>query len=203
VHEWVTDPPPLLARSGLPRNRLECTEGDPACDFGPAGDNACTFNIKLCFNVTEERLACAPTDVARVQLLQPPEAQPKDATTLANRDALETALAGLQGVVRGQCTRPRVKAGQLCRVNADCDSATGSANGVCKGRFVAFDPPLSTANACTNFASISVPLRQTAHGLKSASETLKLRASPSKDPVTGRKRPEDTDSLTLVCKPRL
>jgi hypothetical protein len=74
--------------------------------------------------------------------------------------------------------------------------------GPCIGRFAAFDPPLSTTNACTSFASISVPLRQTARGLRSGTATLKLTASPSNDPVTGKKRPKDTDPLTLVCKPR-
>jgi len=116
---------------------------------------------------------------------------------------LETALEGPQGMVRGQCTRPRVEVGQLCQANADCDSAPGSGNGLCKGRFLAFEPPLSTTNACTPFADISVPLRQTARGLMSGTATLKLKASPSNDAVTGKKRPKDNDSLTLVCKPRL
>jgi hypothetical protein len=66
---------------------------------------------------------------------------------------------------------------------------------------MAFEPPLSTTNACTSFANITVPLRQTTRGLRSGSKTLKLRVSPSNDPVTGKKRPKDTDSLTLVCKP--
>jgi len=202
MHEWLTDPPPLLGRNGLPMNRLKCTEGDSTCDFGPAGDLTCTFHVAMCFNVAERRFACTPTDVARVQLLQPSEAQPKDDAGLANRFALETALGALQGLVRSQCTRPLVKAGQLCQANADCDSTPGSANGLCKGRFVAFEPPLSSTNVCTDFASISVPLRQTTSGLRSGTKTLSLRVSPSNDPVTGKKRPKDTDSLTLVCKPR-
>jgi cysteine-rich repeat protein len=203
AHEWRAALVPTRNKKGMATTRQACTEGDPACDVGPAGDNACTFHVSMCFNVAEQRFACTPTDIARVQLLKPPEAQPKDATAVAKRDALETALGGLQGVVRGQCTRPRVKARQLCQANADCDSGAGSGNGLCKGRFVAFAPPLSTSNACTSFADISVPLRQTARGLMSGTATLKLTASPSNDPVTGKKRKKDTDSLTLVCKPRL
>ena len=199
THEWRAALVPARNEKGMPMNRQTCTEGDPTCDFAPAGDNACTFHIAMCFNVAEQRFACTPTDIARVQLLQPPEAQPKDATAVANRDALETALEGLQGLVRGQCARPGSKAGQLCGANADCDSSPGSGNGLCKHCFVAFDPPLSTSNACTPFADISVPLRQTSRGFGSV--TLKLKASPSNDPVTGKKRPQDTDSLTLVCKP--
>jgi cysteine-rich repeat protein len=201
AHEWRAALVPARNKKGMAMTRQACTEGDPTCDFGPADDLACTFHVAMCFNVAEQRFTCTPTDVARVQLLQPPEAQPKDATAMANRDALETALEGRQGVIRGQCRRPRVKAGQLCQSNADCDSTPG--NGLCKGRFVAFEPPLSTTNACTAFASISVPLRETARGLRSGTTTLKLKASPSNDPVTSRKRPKDTDLLTLVCKPQL
>jgi cysteine-rich repeat protein len=203
AHEWRAALVPARNKKGLAMTRQACTDDDPTCDFGTPGDNTCTFHVAMCFNVAEQRFACTPTDVARVQLLQPSEAQPRGDAGLANRDALETALEGLQGLVRGQCTRPRARVGQLCQVNADCDSAPGSGNGLCKGRFLAFEPPLSTTNACTPFADISVPLRQTARGLMSGTATLKLKASPSNDAVTGKKRPKDNDSLTLVCKPRL
>ena len=96
-HEWQAALVPARNSKGMPMNRQACTDGDPTCDFGPAGDNACTFHVAMCFNVTEQRFTCTPTDVARVQLLQPSEAQPNDATAMANRDALETALEGLQG----------------------------------------------------------------------------------------------------------
>jgi hypothetical protein len=50
---------------------------------------------------------------------------------------------------------------------------------------------------------ITVPLRKSGKTFRAGTKTLKLTAAPSNDPVTGKKGPKDTDSLTLVCKPRL
>jgi hypothetical protein len=90
---------------------------------------------------------------------------------------------------------------QACSTDADCDSAPGRGNGVCRHLVVVFQPPLSTADRCTDFAPITVPLKQIRGTFRAATKTLHLTASPSNDPVTGKKRPKDTDSLTLVCKP--
>jgi cysteine-rich repeat protein len=201
MHEWLTNPPPARNAKGLPFNRLTCTDDDPTCDFGPAGDATCTFHVALCLNVAEQRFACAPTDVARVQIQQPNELRPRDPTDTANRDALEGALAGTAGVVRGQCTNRGVKQKQSCSSSADCDSFPGSADGRCKGRLVAFEPPLA-AYGCTAFADIRVPLRQTAAGMRARRKRLRLSVSPSNDPLTGLKRAGDTDSLTLICNPK-
>ena len=192
--EWLTEPATtVVGRNGLPVRQLTCTDDDPLCDFGATtGDNACTFHVAVCLNVVDTRLSCSPTDVARVQLLRPNEAKPKDATATANRDALENALTTLGGMVRGQC-RNRAHRGQVCAVNADCDSNPGSGNGVCRGRFVAFAPPYSAENSCTAFAPIQVPLRQ---GVGAASATLKVKAIS--DPVAGQK---GHNSLKLTCKP--
>ena len=106
--------------------------------------------------------------------------------------------------MRGQCTRPRLKAGQLCQANADCDSAPGSGDGLCKGRLRGLRATAVHDQRLHVFRrSITVPLRQTTRGFGSGTKTLKLTASPSNDPVTGKKRPKDTDSLKLVCKPGL
>lgn len=194
-HEWQAALVPARNSKGMPMNRQTCTEGDPACDFGPAGDNACTFNVKLCFNVTERRFQCSATDIARVQL-----SQPQTATDRANRDALETALKGLGASVHGRCTS-RAKRGQTCAADADCDSAPSAGDGRCGHRSVVFQPPLATTDTCTDFASITVPLRKFGKTFRVGTRTLKLTASPSNDPVSGKKRPKDTDWLTLVCNP--
>ena len=174
--------------------------GVEQCDDGntTGGDRTCTFKVALCFNNEDARFACTPTDVARVQLLLPREAQPRDATDLANRNAIEAALVGVNGAVRGQCTLPVSKLHQLCSANADCDSTPGSGNGVCATRFVLFEPPLSARNRCTDFALVQVPL----HNNRMSSRTIRLSATPSNDPVTGRKRAADTDALRLVCRPK-
>jgi hypothetical protein len=112
---------------------------------------------------------------------------------------LEAALTGLGGAVRGTCTNRGPHQGQFCAGSADCDSTPGSGNGVCRGRFVAFVPPLSTTSTCTQFANITVPLSN--HGTARGTKTLRLGARPSKDPVTGKKRLTDSDTLMLICKP--
>jgi cysteine-rich repeat protein len=185
VHEWLALPVPPRDRNGLPIRRVSCTDNDPTCDFG-AVSGECTFHLAQCLNVTERRFACSPTDVARVQILSPRENRPRNPIDEANRDALEASLAGVGGVVRGQCARPLSKRGQLCTVNADCDSAAGRGNGRCRGRFVAFAPALSAADSCTSFADIRVPLGRT--------EKLLLSAAPS---AGG----SDLNVLHLRCKP--
>ena len=194
--EWSTEPATAVGRNGLPVHQLTCTDDNPLCDFGTAtGDNACTFHVALCVNVVDTRLSCSPTDVAQVQLLSPKEAKPKDAAATANRDALENALTSIGGTVRGLCANRGPHKGQLCAVNADCDSSPGSGDGVCRGRFVAFTPPLSTDNSCTAFARIQVPLKQTTTGFKAASATLRVKGISEGAGQKGH------NSLKLTCKP--
>jgi len=201
LHEWLAGAVAVRDRKGFPRNRIECTDDDPNCDFGASpNDNACTFHVAMCLNVTESRFACPAEDVTQVSLKQPNEVSPRDAIDAANRDALEAALAGLGGVIRGQCVNRGAKRGQLCAVNTDCDITPGS--GECQGRLVAFDPPLNAADRCTSVADIKVPLRTTTRGLRTGRKVLTLAVTPSKDPVTGRRRANDRDTLTLVCKPK-
>jgi cysteine-rich repeat protein len=195
LHEWFAGAVAARDRKGLPRNRIECTDDDPTCDFG-ADENACTFHVEMCLNVTDQRFSCPAADVAQVSLKKPNQLSPGDAIDEANRKSLEDALAGLGGVIRGQCTNRGPKHGQLCVVNTDCDTTPGS--GVCKGRFVAFDPPFSAADRCTSVTDIKVPLRTTTRGLRTGRKALTLAVTPSKDPVTGRRRASDRDSLTLV-----
>ncbi|MGD0945795.1 MAG: choice-of-anchor Q domain-containing protein [Candidatus Binatia bacterium] len=185
VHEWLALPVPPR-RHGLPIRQVSCTDNDPTCDFGTVSGE-CTFHVAQWFNVVERRFACSPTDVARVQILSPPENRPRNAIDEANRDALEASLEGLGGVVRWQCTQPLSKHGQLCTVNADCDSPAGSGNGQCGGRrFVVFAPPLSTSGTHTAFADIRVPVGRT--------KTLMLTAAPSAGA-------SDVDVLWLRCEP--
>ena len=201
IHEWLTSPMPARNAKGFPANRLACTDDDPTCDFGAAGDAACTFHVALCFNVAERRFACTPTDAAGVQLQQPNELTPRGAADTANRDALEGALAGITGVARGQCQNRGVKQKLACAVSADCDSFADAGDGRCKGRLMAFAPPLNTTR-CTAFADVRVPLKPTATATRAGRKLLKLSVSPSKDPVTSANRRADTDTLTLICNPK-
>jgi hypothetical protein len=190
THEWLANPAPRL-NQGIPRHRLVCRDDDPACDFGPSGDRACTFHVAQCFNVVDPHLPCTPTDVAAVKLLGA-----GDATDVANRQALADGLVARGGVMRGHCTNSGARYDEICTVNSDCDATLGTGDGVCGRRFVGFTPPLTGRDVCTEFASITVPLKQNASGaLSRGHKTLRIKAFPSAT------RP-DTDSLTLICDPQ-
>ncbi|MBI3783678.1 MAG: hypothetical protein HY270_09765 [Deltaproteobacteria bacterium] len=196
IHEWSAALIPARNSMGIPVSRQLCTDDDPACDFGPPGDSSCTFRVRLCFNVAEQRFPCTASDVGQVQL-----AAPQGGVAAANRDGLEASLRGLGGTVHGKCKGGSLKRGQPCSSDGDCGASAGSGNGKCDNRIVAFTPSLTATDRCAGFTAIRVPLRKTAHGFTRASATLRLKALPSKDPVTGKKRASDTDSLTLECKP--
>jgi cysteine-rich repeat protein len=87
VHEWLTNPVPVLDRKGRPTNRLACTDDDPTCDFGTT-TGECSFHVAMGFDISEQRFACTPTDVAFVQLRQPNQATPRDGVDKDNSDAL-------------------------------------------------------------------------------------------------------------------
>jgi hypothetical protein len=197
--EWFATPVPPAGANGLPKTRIECTDDDPSCDFGSAGDMTCTFHVAVCLNVTDSRFPCAPTDVAQLRIGQPPARQRLVADVM-NRAALETALVGVAGHVQGQCTSRGPQHGLPCQTSSACDSAAAQGDGVCRS-VVAIGPPLDATDQCTAPAAISVPLRHTAGGLKAARKTLQLKATPSNDPSTGMPRRGDSDRLTLICHP--
>jgi cysteine-rich repeat protein len=183
--EWFTVPAPTANRNGRPSNRVQCREGDPSCDFGPAGDGACTFHVAVCLNVPDPRLACTPSEVREVRILRPTiGARQEDAL---NREALENALRGIGARVQGICAgRTPLRA---CSANADCDSALGAGDGRCR-RTAAFEPPLSSER-CTGFADIRVPLR----GSSQRRGVKKLRLAA----LSGSQRRADDDLLSLTC----
>jgi len=192
--EFVTAPPPAPGRNGLPGNRVDCTDGDPTCDFD-AVSGTCTFGVALCLNLQDSRFTCTPTDVQSVRVRQPGPGISGTIAT-ANRTAVETALVQLGGEVHGVCTRPAFHRGQFCTAPGDCDSAPGAQDGVCSS-VVKFSPPLSAVNTCTSDAPITVPLRRTAWGNRAGNKRLRMSAAPSVNARTT----TDTDSLTLVCHP--
>jgi hypothetical protein len=191
--EWLTEPVPALARNGLPGKKLECTDDDPNCDFGAfPGDNACTFRIAMCLNVAEPRFGCSPTDIATALVRGRAD---------GDQDALEESLTDLGGEARPTCARGPLR-GQPCVVNGDCDSVPGKGNGWCR-RVVVFSPPFTTRNVCTDFAEIVVPLRQTRTGLlRKGVKIIGLQVTPSRNPVTGKRRAADSNFLKLTCYPQ-
>lgn len=195
--EWLTNPTAPKGNNGLPVRRLTCTDDDPTCDFGAAGgDRSCTFQVALCLNVADTRVPCLRTDFARLKILSPSETQPRSALAMANRNALEGVMTSVGAAVKGTCVNRGPRRGQLCTTDAECDAAPGVGNGICRGRFVAFEPPLTAANVCTPYALITVPLRQTAGGLRrSATRLVVAAASDRTEGARG------GDALTLICRP--
>ena len=131
-----------------PPNTLTCKEGDPACDFGSAGDGTCTMKISLCFNVTDTRIPCVSPDlVGRIHFSDPAESHPHPGADTANRDALEAALLGLPGA-----------------------ALTNTPD-----RSIAFAPELTQIDVCTAPVLLTVPLRQTTLGPRARHLAIRYR----------------------------
>ena len=138
---------------------LRCTDDDPSCDFGSAGDHACTFHVALCFNVLDARLPeCVPDQIETLKVTKPIEAAPKNAVESAIRDAFEAKFASVGACVGGACTKPASSLDFLRSANPDCDDVGG--DGVCKGRFGALLEVIEDTNACTGYMDVVVPLEQ-------------------------------------------
>jgi hypothetical protein len=103
-----------IRRSGIPRRRQRCVDGDPQCDVDGVADGRCTMNVALCLNVFDfrrDRLdgrglpVCEPGIVRRVRLRRPaPDDEP---VTADNRRVLRAAIAGLPTLptrLRSACT---------------------------------------------------------------------------------------------------
>ncbi len=91
---------------GLPKNRQDCVDGDPACDLDPAA-GACRIRLFACLGGADTRLACAAAAVAAVAVIRPKATDPG---TL--RDALLHAL--------GEIAFP-VGPGEACTRGIDVD----------------------------------------------------------------------------------
>jgi len=116
--------------------------------------------------------------------------------------ALAGGLAGIGGAVRGQCVRATSGPRRVCGSDAECDSTPGKGDGACRGHFMAFDPPLSERDLCTEFADVVVPLRRTHGGrLRRGQRWIRLSARPTDDPHSGNRRTAGRDILKLSCDP--
>ena len=96
--------------NGQPDNHLACNHDDPTCD-AVAGDNACTFTFRMCFNMfgEEKRFFCnARGAVTGVEIKSPVEGNPKTRIDGENISAIEAALTKLGGGVGGYWRRSMV-----------------------------------------------------------------------------------------------
>jgi hypothetical protein len=54
----------------VPRNRQDCVDGDPACDFDPT-PGSCRLHLFDCLGGPDARLGCAAASVTGVDVLRP------------------------------------------------------------------------------------------------------------------------------------
>jgi hypothetical protein len=165
VTEWLVQPVPPLAsmrpgKRNVPSQRASCVDGDVRCDFdGVAGKNgSCVFHVAVCANNHDPREAtarCVPSAIAEYRVLAPSLRRPRTAIDAANGAALLQAIAGL---------------------------APPPVPSIADGR-VMFTPPFTTADRCTPFQRLVVPV---------GTRTFRTRA------VIPPKR-IDSDQLLLRC----
>ncbi len=176
--EWALTPVPTRAGNSIPKNKLSCAEGDPACDFDPDTSNhSCTFHVRLCLNNADPRLTrCHPADLAKFEVRAPNPARLVGAADTANLATLENqAGAGGFGV-----TIMRGRTPQYIGV------------------------PDALANDCSPPLDIQVPLRVVAKRVLLGRKILRLRTTSSAgkvgfDWVTLECRPNPC--LTGSCTP--
>lgn len=110
LSEICVCPPGPSLPSGMPDSHLACTSDDPTCD-AVAGDNACTFTFRMCFNMVghEDRFFCnAQGPVTSVQIMNPRQGTPRTRVDGENVSAIEAALVRLGGGVGGYSRRSMV-----------------------------------------------------------------------------------------------
>jgi len=168
--EWLVAPVPPLNRSGIPKNTLVCTDGDPTCDFDSDPNNhSCTFHVALCINDADARFipTCGPLDIVSFEVRQPPLSSLK-AADIANRAVLEQQAG---------------------------DPVNGFGVDVMHhGTVASFGSPNSTRDLCSGALDIVVPRRSLRRGrFGSGFATLKVRTVSSDRQV-------DTDVLHLRCR---
>ena len=69
-HEWaIAFSEDSVARDprAVPRNRQDCVDGDPGCDFDPA-PGRCRLHVFQCLGGADPRLGCAAAGVAAVEV---------------------------------------------------------------------------------------------------------------------------------------
>ncbi len=196
LSEWDVAPTSARRGDGRRATRIDCHDGDPICDDGPAGDGQCLFRVGACFNVADPNLPqCTATTLATIEVVRPKVASLVGSVDAAARQSIEQTLFGADGQIHGACTAPAAVRGQSCDASSDCDNPVATGNGRCAGRYVFFNPPL-TAPLCTARASVAVPLRASRGGYGPGGRVLRLKASTADPRVR-----HDSDLLRLRCLP--
>jgi cysteine-rich repeat protein len=197
--ELLTRPRPALVKGKLAKV-LVCTDDDPSCDFGAAtGDHTCTFKVAQCFNLSDPRYpACVASDVSRISVKSPSDGERATPADAANRGRLASAYNALGAFYFGHCTAPADAIGDVCTEDDSCDNGSP---GKCGPLAYEFTPPLVTSPRCTDYVDFQVPLALKKSVYKKASAKISLKVLPSNDPMSGKPRKADGETVKLICLP--
>jgi len=92
ITEWLLPAKPAFGPYLRAQNRVRCTDGDPACDYGDE-PGECVLRVGLCFAVRDRRLAsCAPAVPAGFTVLQPAASDDRATAAFQNRATLVAAF---------------------------------------------------------------------------------------------------------------
>jgi len=173
VQEICVEPPVSNKPNGLPTNTVQCTDGDPTCDFGPKGDRACVFHYAVCLGLIglETRFPCTHGGaITHSRMVFPSETNPKTEINTANRDDFEAAVMKL-----------------------------GATLGTYKDkRAMVFTPP-KDGPMCTDFINFRLPVKQSPRTFETKLGRFRMviRTGHVGDPR------EDGDHIYFRCIPAL
>jgi cysteine-rich repeat protein len=122
--EWSMEiAQPTLDTKGLPRFAQACKDNDPTCDFDPT-PGRCRFHVWGCVGAADARIACAASQVTKLDVLAP-SATSKVASDLVARAALSTGIHSI--------TLP-AGPGEVCSSGMSVDVPAGARRTVLRSR---------------------------------------------------------------------
>jgi hypothetical protein len=114
--EWLLPASPAFGVYSRARNRVRCTDGDPACDFGDE-PGECVVRVGLCFAVDDQRLpGCAAAMPDAFDVIVPAASPDRATREFQNRATLRAAF---------HATRERAGS-DVCSAASDLRVAVGS-----------------------------------------------------------------------------
>jgi streptogramin lyase len=132
------------ASAPVPDSLMTCTSSSSKCKTTLDGAAACNFCVRLCANVSDERLSCSPSDIKEYQLRTPTEQGQDNDSLNAGR-----IIDGLKGLSTGP---PAVISGS-------------------GGATITLNPAASSPYVCTGPINIAIPVNGVAKSVKLTATT--------------------------------
>ena len=164
--EWLVYPNMTATSTGLPGRTITCKDGQLFCDFDGTADGQCTFHVAACLNNADPRRISASACVPS-SITNVQVSQPRlSSTRPADQSNAQNAFAALQGIAANTLVGSRV----------------------------VYTSPVTTANRCSNFFDVVVPVNR-AFGPSQAAGSRMLSVAAKMGAATVSNR------LTLICQP--